>query len=814
MMAQAPWEKYAATPQGAPPPPGVLGTIPGRVDPYKARDQELQEEAAARAREDQAFQREKFEREMAKADKPKEVKPTGEAKSAAGFYARALNAHQLYGAGVEPRGVIGQMAADMAPRSVVNKLSSPERREAQNFADEFIRAKLRKESGAVIAADEMQREYEVYFPMPGDGPDDLARKTMLREQAIEGLKVQAGQEAENVRIVGAASDANKTTDGEHIYEGGQPQSIELSKGGTQRIDDPLLAGVNAKINEMLKSGLPGGDIAAFIQQAGVPVRSTNLPELIAWRKKNPQYKGDYTVNIDDKLVPMSGLRSAIASAASSPLAAGAVASADVLSGGHLDNLIELGGGSGEVANMGMGLLRQENPTASLVGDVAGGVGLYATGRGALGIAGRGAAPATGTFAPRAIVGDAAMGGYIGSGSNGTDIFSPSGTLMGAAAGAGGGVVGRGGINTVARALSPTGNALAPAYAEGVQPTIGQRMGGVVNRAEQAFANIPLVGGIQRSARNESVKQWQVGAFNKALREIGTELPKGTPPGIPAHKYMQQQFNEAYGKARSELTFRRDSAFDTEFSDLVKNEVAILGEDGQRIFKSFVDRGSNLLNVRGGVLSGSDYKNTVSRIEKKVRALRQNPKGDTELADALEGLVIALDKGARRHSAPEAVAAIDAADRGYVMAALIEEAGRKSGSDVGEFTGKQLERAVVSNSGRRSRQALRGEAPLQDYAAAGTRLGQTMPDSGSAERFMYGATTAGAMGGASVAVNPFFLAPWAIDTLANLPGARQAVNLLLAPNRRGLDPARRRLMERAHLGGLLLSAPAAQATAPE
>jgi len=215
----------------------------------------------------------------------------------------------------------------------------------------------------------------------------------------------------------------------------------------------------------------------------------------------------------------------------------------------------------------------------------------------------------------------------------------------------------------------------------------------------------------------------------------------------------------------------------------------------------------MLRARGGVLVGQDYKNLVSRIETKVRGLRKNPSGDTELADALEGLSLTLDKAARRHSTPEAVSALDATDRGYVMAVLIEEAGRKAGTEIGEFTGKNLESAILSNSGRRSRQALRGEAPLQDYAKAGVRLGNNMPDSGTPERLLTGLTAAGSMSGVAAMTHPLIMAPWVIDTLANLPGGKQAVNLLLSPNRKALDPARRKLMERAHLGGLI-AAPAA------
>ncbi len=797
---------------------GPVYGAPPKVEPFAAEDQQFQRDAAARSAAEFAYRRERDAKQDEKdaikaATPPKDPKVTEGERAAAGYYRRALNAHDQYGEGVLPRGAIAQTAIDMLPSSWENSINSPERREAQNYADEFIRAKLRKESGAAIPTDEMAREYRVYFPVPGDEAADLQRKAELRQEAIEALRIGAGSEADTATAgLGKANDeptAPPPAVGEQIYSGGQPQGVELSDGGTQRIDDPVLAGVNAKINGMLKSGASGTEIANYLKKVGIPLNQVpNFREVLEFRRKNPGFKGDYTVNIDDKLVPMSGFRSMVADGANSPLAAGIVAGADTLTGGRLDNIVGAGGGNAEVANMGINALRDQNPMSSFAGDVAGGLGVYGIGRGAMSAAGRSAAPATATFAPRAIAGDAAMGGYIASGSDGTDIFSATNALKGAVAGIGGGMVGRGAINTVGRAISPTGGQLAPAYAEGVQPTIGQRMGGVADRAEQAFTSVPITGGIQRGARNKAVDQWQAGGFNKALREIGTQLPQGTQKGTAAHAFMQRAFNHAYDKARSGLTFRRDPEFDKEFTELAQNEVSTLGADGQRIFKSFVDRGSNLLSVRGGTLSGNEYKNMVSRIESKVRGLRKNPSGDTELADALEGLALALDRGARRHSTQEAVKAIDDADRGYVMAVLLEEASRKAGTEMGEYTGKNLESAIRANSGRRSRRALRGEAPMQDYAAAGVRLGNNVPDSGTAERIMTGGATLGGMAGLAKFVDPIALTPWFADTLLNIPGGKQAVNLLMSPNRTSLDPARRKLMERAYLGGLI-AAPAAQ-----
>jgi hypothetical protein len=44
------------------------------------------------------------------------------------------------------------------------KFMSPEQQKYKQAADNWIRANLRKESGAVIGADEMAAEYATYFP--------------------------------------------------------------------------------------------------------------------------------------------------------------------------------------------------------------------------------------------------------------------------------------------------------------------------------------------------------------------------------------------------------------------------------------------------------------------------------------------------------------------------------------------------------------------------------------------------------------------------------------------------------------------------
>lgn len=57
----------------------------------------------------------------------------------------------------------------------------------QAMANEWIRAKLRKESGAAIPPEEMRGEFQTYFFVPGDSPETIRRKRQLRTQAREAM---------------------------------------------------------------------------------------------------------------------------------------------------------------------------------------------------------------------------------------------------------------------------------------------------------------------------------------------------------------------------------------------------------------------------------------------------------------------------------------------------------------------------------------------------------------------------------------------------------------------------------------------------
>jgi hypothetical protein len=72
------------------------------------------------------------------------------------------------------------------------KAMTPEQQKYKQAADNWIRANLRKESGAAIPPEEMALEYETYFPMPGDDPATIAQKAEARKVTTRAMIQNAG----------------------------------------------------------------------------------------------------------------------------------------------------------------------------------------------------------------------------------------------------------------------------------------------------------------------------------------------------------------------------------------------------------------------------------------------------------------------------------------------------------------------------------------------------------------------------------------------------------------------------------------------
>jgi hypothetical protein len=76
---------------------------------------------------------------------------------------------------------------------VANLSRSSTRQEYRQAQEDWVRAKLRKESGAVIGDEEMAREITVYFPQIGDKDDVIKQKAAARKTAESAMKQAAGR---------------------------------------------------------------------------------------------------------------------------------------------------------------------------------------------------------------------------------------------------------------------------------------------------------------------------------------------------------------------------------------------------------------------------------------------------------------------------------------------------------------------------------------------------------------------------------------------------------------------------------------------
>jgi hypothetical protein len=73
------------------------------------------------------------------------------------------------------------------------KFTSAEQQQYRQAQENWVRANLRKESGAVIGAEEMNAEIKTYFPQPGESTETIAQKQLARQVTQEAMKTAAGK---------------------------------------------------------------------------------------------------------------------------------------------------------------------------------------------------------------------------------------------------------------------------------------------------------------------------------------------------------------------------------------------------------------------------------------------------------------------------------------------------------------------------------------------------------------------------------------------------------------------------------------------
>ena len=125
------------------------------------------------------------------------AKPSEGESNAAGFATRMERVDQILG-GLTSQAAPGTLSAIAGSIPIVGPIlqrgaQSDAQQQYQQAAQDWIRAKLRKESGAAIGKDEMEQEYRTYFPQIGDSAAVLAQKEQARAVATAAMKRSAGR---------------------------------------------------------------------------------------------------------------------------------------------------------------------------------------------------------------------------------------------------------------------------------------------------------------------------------------------------------------------------------------------------------------------------------------------------------------------------------------------------------------------------------------------------------------------------------------------------------------------------------------------
>jgi hypothetical protein len=262
------------------------------------------------------------------------------------------------------------------------------------------------------------------------------------------------------------SDDDGSSPGSGSLPGGGGGAPTLATGAMKSESDPALKGVNGRVASMLRSGASDASIRDFIAKSGAPADPSSVSAVLAFRQKNPSYKGDYSVQLENRDVPTTGWNQF----ASSPVGTGLYAAVDAGLGGTTDEIASaLGGGDLADLNARKQAAFAANPKSALLGQVAGTIGGMAT----LGAVGRGTGLAAKFAAPQ-LAGDIAFGAASGAGQS-NDNRLLGGTL-GAAGGLGGNLLGQGAASAVGavartKAAMATMNRVRGMFGSGAIPRV-------------------------------------------------------------------------------------------------------------------------------------------------------------------------------------------------------------------------------------------------------------------------------------------------------------------------------------------------------
>lgn len=284
---------------------------------------------------------------------------------------------------------------------------------------------------------------------------------------------------------------------------------------------------------------------------------------------------------------------------------------------------------------------------------------------------------------------------------------------------------------IARVVSPRASVnpdVALLRSRGVEPTIGQTLGGIPNKVEQKLTSALGVGDSIAAARHNAQSQFNRAVLNDTVESVGGRVDGVGHDGVrQAGDMVSRAYDDALQGLRGVTLDRNAITQMNNLQAMSRN----LSDANQRQFDRV------MRNVLGSRLSPNNgmAAETFKIVDSDLGKIASNVT-DNELKNAFrEAQGILRDTASRQN--PEYARALRNADLAYAKLVRTEDAAKRSAVGDGQFTPGQFLGSVKSNAALvRGRDFSRGTALGQQLGEAGQRvLGNTVPDSGTAGRLL-------------------------------------------------------------------------------
>jgi hypothetical protein len=291
---------------------------------------------------------------------------------------------------------------------------------------------------------------------------------------------------------------------------------------------------------------------------------------------------------------------------------------------------------------------------------------------------------------------------------------------------------------LSRLISPKASLnpeLALLKSEGVNPTLGQTLGGRFNSAEEKLTSLPIVGDAISNARRKAQEQFNTAAINRATSPIGEKVESIGQQGVKeAGDLLSGVYKDAIDKVKY---VKFDQQFSSDLNQLKSMATGLEPKWESAFNKLISDKLGTRVSPNGSML-GDNYKNVISDLGTEIRKFEgKETSAVRDYASSVKQLQNLLQQQIGRGGNPAAAKMWRDADKGWANLVRVEGASTQAKNSNGVFTPGQLNIAVRQNdTSVRDRATARGTALMQDLGNAGQNvLGNKVPDSGTPGRML-------------------------------------------------------------------------------